>query len=368
MKDEHYKKLIDRYLSRKATKEEIDVFYKLLSEGKIEKLVEEQMECDLPDATGQLKNWYSGYWLKSVAVILLCVTLGGIYYVNDKSKFPTTNQEVGEKPILPAKEKAILTLANGERVELEDRATMIELGGIKAYTSEEGVLEIDLSDYNDVETINSTLQEYNTIETPRGGTYKIVLPDKSVAWLNSDSKIRFPAIFTTTDRRVNVEGEVYFDVAHQEGRPFWVETDRQTIKVLGTQFNLNTYADEPYIKTTLIEGSVEVYYNNLYAKLKPGEQSILDRKNKGVNIVKVDTDNVAAWKEGFFRFDKVDLKTLMRDVARWYDIEVVYHGEVSNDTFVGKISRSEDIEEVIKILKAGRLNIELKGRKLIVLP
>ena len=189
-----------------------------------------------------------------------------------------------------------------------------------------------------------------------------MLPDGTKVWLNAASSIKFPSKFTGEERNIEVTGEVYLEVAKNAKQPFFVHTNKETIQVLGTSFNVNAYNDEEAEKTTLIEGSIKVQSQ----LLKPGEEAVVN-SNATVNVQTVNTDNTISWVKGYFYFDKSDIKTILRQISRWYDVEVVYTGEVPGDLFIGKIERNISLAGIIRFLEQNNVKVRLEGKKLIVL-
>jgi transmembrane sensor len=209
---------------------------------------------------------------------------------------------------------------------------------------------------------------YNTISTPRGGQFEVALPDGTKVWLNAASSLRFPTAFTGKERDVELTGEAYFEVAKNKDLPFHVTSAGQVIEVLGTHFNINAYTDEKSIKTTLFEGSVRVAKNLKSAMLKPGEQSIVS--NDDANTIRiaddVDADEVLAWKNGKFYFNDADVETVMRQVSRWYDVDIEYKGKSSADRFTGNFTRDLNLSKTLKLLEFTGINFKIEGRKIIV--
>jgi ferric-dicitrate binding protein FerR (iron transport regulator) len=209
---------------------------------------------------------------------------------------------------------------------------------------------------------------FNTIETPKGGKFQIRLPDGSKVWLNAASSIRFPAKFAGSKRKVELRGEAYFEVAHDESKIFEVNARNQTVQVLGTHFNINAYEDEPSVNTTLLEGSVRIsdVRTNVSQLLKPGEQSQLSEQIEIINLK--NTNEAVAWKDGYFQFDEADIKTVMRQIERWYDVSVVYEGNLPNYRFAGEIERNLSLLQVLKVLEKTNVHFRLEGREVIVMP
>jgi transmembrane sensor len=231
---------------------------------------------------------------------------------------------------------------------------------------------------------NQDAVAWNTISTPRGGQYQVVLPDGTKVWLNAVSSLRFPAGFTGKERIVELTGEAYFEVkpltpkGENEKMPFVVKIvtpdgNGAQIKVLGTHFNINAYDDEPMIKTTLLEGSVKVSAigNRQSAMLKPGEQVSISQSSQlsqPIPVQTADIEEAVAWKEGRFVFNEASVETVMREIARWYDVEIVYAGKVPAEKFEGEIPRNSNIQEVFKILELSNVHCKIEGRKITVLP
>ncbi|HVK49133.1 MAG TPA: FecR domain-containing protein, partial [Pseudobacter sp.] len=210
---------------------------------------------------------------------------------------------------------------------------------------------------------------FNSMSTPKGRQYNLTLPDGTQVWLNSESSIRYPTVFNGKERRVEVTGEAYFSVSRNNKMPFIVNVDRQAdIQVLGTEFNVNSYANEASINTTLLEGSVRVKANKLSQILTPGQQAQVGQDKK-IRLVKdVDIDKVIAWKNGYFNFNDADLHEIMRQLERWYDIEVVYAKPVQPVEFRGKLERSLSLSQVLEGLQLMQVKFRIEGRKVIIEP
>jgi ferric-dicitrate binding protein FerR (iron transport regulator) len=207
----------------------------------------------------------------------------------------------------------------------------------------------------------------NTLTTPRGGQYEVMLPDGTKVWLNSASSLTYPVTFAGKERRVELTGEAYFEVAKNTSSPFFVKTSGQTVKVLGTHFNINSYEDEKCVKTTLLEGSVVITSdgNKQAVNLKPGQQSVNKAASFDV-INEADIDEAVAWKNGKFLFRNTDLQTVMRQLSRWYDVDVEYQGTIAERHYRGRISRNVPVSQVFEILKTSGINFIINGRTIIV--
>lgn len=299
------------------------------------------------------------------AVLVLCFCAYFLFYQTSlfrKAENPVT-------AILPGNNKAILTLADGSQIVL-DHAT----NGVLASQANSAITKIKDGQllYNAQENMGGNTNEatsYNTVATPRGGQYQVILPDGTRVWLNSASYLRFPTAFKGKERSVELFGEAYFEVAKNPEKPFKLKVRDMHIEVLGTHFNVMAYEDEPLWKTTLLEGKVKVGKGSRNEMLMPGQQARLNKAgNIQVERVEGAVTEAIAWKNGYFSFSRADLQSIMRQVARWYDVEVVYAGKIPNDEYVGEIRRSADIKETLRILELSHLKFSVEGRKITVLP
>ncbi|SEW53841.1 FecR family protein [Chitinophaga arvensicola] len=302
-------------------------------------------------------------WIRYAAAVLLLAGAATVFFLRT-SKTPAP-APVAE--ILPGGNKAILTLGNGKTIALDQAAAEnIAQQGNSRISKLAGGQLIYQSQGNAVTT------EYNTLSTPRGGQYRLVLPDGSKVWLNALSSVRFPAAFTGKERNVTITGEVYFDIAANATQPFQVSiaNNPTRIAVLGTQFNISAYPDEPLIKTTLLQGKVKVS-SEAAVILQPGQQAVLANTpgQQPVSLLKeVDTEAAIAWMNGYFQFQQADVKTVMQQIARWYDVNISYEGKIPDRRFSGEISRSANLSEVLKGLSVSGINFRREGRNIIILP
>ena len=300
-------------------------------------------------------------------IILLSVTL--FFYLKKQQVNQHTNKNTaGYVPtnIAPGRDKATLTLADGTKIELDTagEGVLAAQAGITIRKTAQQVT-YDISAASTAGAPSS----FNIIETPKGGQYQINLPDGTRVWLNAASTLRFPTTFKDHERTVEISGEAYFEVVENKNSPFKVISGNQTIEVLGTQFNINAYNDEGSMETTLVKGSVKISSNGQTSIIKPGEQaSVRTGENYPISIKKIDPETVIAWKNGYFYFNETDLFSLMKQISRWYNIEVVYEKQVKNELFVGKIERSAELSKVLRILELGGIHCKLADRKLIVTP
>jgi transmembrane sensor len=304
-------------------------------------------------------------WRIVAAAAVLLIVLGvGVYKYKATSQRSENKLLARTKPIIPGQNKAVLTLSDGKNIILDEAADgrIADQSGVTITKTKQGEIIYAINNHQ-------TSKAVNQISTPKGGQYQIQLPDGTKVWLNSASSLRYPANFSGLERKVELSGEAYFEVAKNKNMPFKVLTRKQEITVLGTHFNVNGYEDEETIKTTLLEGSVKVKImgSENSALLKPGEQSVYEKS--GLNVVNADLDEVIAWKNGYFLFQDEDIHAVMRKVARWYDIEVVYQGNLSRKHIGGSVSRSKNLNDVLMILKAtDQFNFKIEGRRVTVMP
>lgn len=303
--------------------------------------------------------------LIAAASVLLVATIGLSVWRDVQRREPMP-QSV-QHDIAPGGNRATLTLADGRIIELSGGQDGIVIGDDITYVDGSRVL-------SEPTDMTYMLQ----LTTPKGGEYKVVLPDGSNVWLNSASSLKYPSKFEQDGRRVELDGEAYFDIAPRltvSGNakvPFVVKTRNQEVEVLGTQFNINAYKDEAEIRTTLVEGKVRIARhsdtqdNPKQTVLYPGEQAIFT--DTTIRVHQVDISEFTAWKDGYFYFNDADIYTVMKQFTRWYDIEVRYEIKSHDDRFVGKIPRNVKLRTALDILASAGVNFELRDRLLVVLP
>lgn len=311
--------------------------------------------------------------LTRVAAAALVLLIGATAYLLLKPSPKPVREELAvqeEAPatdIAPGGNKALLTLANGTTIVLDSAAngTLGTQGSIKVEKLDNGLLAYQLNG----KTIGPDDEAfYNTISTPRGGQYQVTLSDGTRVWLNAASSIRFPVAFTGSQRRVEVTGETYFEVAHNAQQPFVVKAASTEVEVLGTHFNINAYADEASIKTTLLEGKVKISApgTSTARYLQPGQQAGIGADGKINVLVNADTEEAVAWIKGRFQFSSADLRSILRQISRWYDVDVEYKGNVDLH-FTGQLTRNENVSSVFEKLQlTGEVRFRIEGRKIIV--
>jgi len=318
-------------------------------------------EDDIPGPVPATGRMASPIIIKRVfryAAILILLLIPSLYFLNKKSPgevaHNSINQPVPTDSIKPGTQKALLTLGDGTVILLDNAANGV--------IAEQGKVKVEKMSNGQVRYLpNGTTAKgekilYNKMSTPRGGQYQLVLPDGSLIWLNAESSITYPAVFAADERRVTITGEVYFEVAKDKTKPFRVVAGDQEVEVLGTHFNINAYADEEHVKTSLLEGSVKVNRH----MLRPGE-AFMNGKVGGTDIVQD-----VAWKNGVFNFNNQSLTQVMRQLARWYNLEVVYPAGIPKKEYGGEIGRNLTMDQVLKGLESSGIHLQLEGRRLMV--
>jgi transmembrane sensor len=305
--------------------------------------------------------------IAAAASIIMCLSIGGYFLLHKRGPQQIAQNQIQE--ILPGGNKAILTLANGQQISLSDakNGKLAYQGSTAINKTANGNVVYNASK-SEIESPKSEIQ-YNTINTPNGGKWNLTLADGTKVWLNAASSIKYPAAFRGSSRQVEITGEAYFEVAHNASKPFRVVSNGQTVEDIGTHFNINAYDDEPAIKTTLTEGRVKISKGDESAILKPGQQAVIQPGDDNITVREADTEEALAWQNGYFRFNNEKIESIMRKLSKWYNVEVVYVGKVSEEGYYGKISQSKSIAEVLKILeKAKGVHFKIEGRKVTVMP
>lgn len=310
-------------------------------------------------------RWNAIRYISTAAVLAICLCTG-IYFSSVYRKAAGVKNSYARQDIAPGGNRATLILADGKKIVLDDKARgkIAEQSGVTVTKTADGQLSFRVSK---VEQVNP--EAYNSIVTPRGGQYQISLPDGTQVWLNASSVLKFPSAFSSAERRVELSGEAYFEVAKNPHQPFKVTTSQQLVEVLGTHFNINSYHNEAATKTVLFEGAVKVSSISSGASkiLKPGQQSIVH--DDVLEVFLADTEEALAWKNGLFIFNNEELESIMRKVSRWYDVDVVYkNDEVRKDVFGGSVSRFGNVSEILRMLEiTGNVHFSIDGNKIIVM-
>lgn len=311
----------------------------------------------------------------AAAAIALCILAAGLYKLWNPPVQQLAEKENQQQrlknDILPGGNKAVLTLADGSQIVLDDvnAGFLASEGNTRISKTKDGQLVYHADAGNPAKET-----QINTISTPRGGQYEVILPDGTKVWLNASSSISFPAVFAAKERKVVLKGEAYFEAAKavsDDGKriPFKVVVNDMEVEVLGTHFNIMAYSDEEAVKTTLLEGAVRLTRNTSQVLLKPGRQAVVYAGSDNIKVQNVDVEEAVAWKNGYFTFNNENIHSVMRKIARWYDVEVEYQGNMAEKDFGGSVSKFENISEVLKMLElTGTVHFNIKERRVLVMP
>ena len=400
-KKDRVSQLMQQYLHSKLTPSEYSEMWELLNDRTDEKGLKEELQMLWQNAKTEpvlipaeewdfkmqlLKNKFieeqiaepaiqkrvvpiNKYWWAAAAVLFVFIS-SAIYYLATTTKTGNGNITKSDSKFsdkkndrLPGGDKAVLTLADGSQIMLDSAANGIlaQQGSTNIVKQQDGQLQYSNAGASTGETT------YNTLSTPPGGQYKLTLPDGSNVWLNAASSLKYPTAFTGNLRKVEISGEAYFEVAKDASRPFKVQLNQMEVEVLGTHFNINGYDDEDAIRTTLLEGSVQITTPNRKDILMPGQQAQVQKTGDIKLINNADLEETMAWKDGNFYFENSDIHTVMRQIARWYDVDVTYKGTVSKH-FLGTISRNVNLSQVLSMLQqTGEVKFTIEGRKVVVM-
>lgn len=386
--------LFKRYLANECSEEEEQIFLDLLGSKKHGQLIRELIATELKGEVGpsfkelplikaelsRVKeniirqigetevarsiSW-SSWWMKAAAVLLFCT--GAVLFVMNKEKKTLIAD------LAPGGNKATLTLADGSKILLDTalKGNLVNQAGVQITKADDGQLVYTIGKGSEVNNRAGILLT-NTISTPRGGQYQVNLPDGTKVWLNAASILKFPLNFLKLkERRVELQGEAYFEVKKDARKPFIVESERQVLQVLGTHFNVNSYRDDRDTKTTLLEGAVKVSPLNgpsaTSAILKPGQQAQISSASGAVKVLNVDASAEIAWKNGLFFFENEPIENIMKQISRWYNVEVVYEENMTGKTVWGSVTRYGNVSKVLSILElTGEIHFKIEGRRITV--
>lgn len=346
-------------LGYEAQKKEIETGFDQLRE-KIDRANEKEFEI-VPGRS------YTS-WLKTsvAASVILILSVGTYIFFQKKSIKDNTQQIAKHVDIVPGQNQATLTLANGRKIIINNnlKGQEIQIGNSIVKISNDSTLSLS------TKTDTKNPLQYNTFSTAKGeqSPFPLRLADGTKVWLNAESSITFPSVFNTRERVVKIKGEAYFDVVHNEKSPFKVMVKGQTIEDIGTTFNINSYDDEPNIRTTLISGSARVITDKGKSVIINPNQMATIISSEQITVARVNAQNAVDWKNGVFMFDKEPLESVMRKIARWYDVDIVYSGnEKIEEVFGGSITRYANVSQVLKVLEVtGDVHFKIEGRKIIV--
>lgn len=355
---------------------EIDVTEKL-TESELETRIKQSIFSTIHKDKKEEKPAFRRYRrFAAAAAILFAIAAGSYLFIvnrsSDRDKLITENRKPAKQDVAPGGDKAVLTLVDGSQIILDSTSNglITNQGNVQVKKLSNGQVVYLI---NGSEITENDAAFYNTISTPRGGQYQVTLADGTKVWLNAASSIRFPVLFTGRERNVEITGEAYLEVAKNREMPFKVKAGKSEVEVLGTHFNVNAYDDEPAIKTTLLEGLVKVTSKTAASAqtpvfLQPGQQSGINKEGR-ISVVKnADVEEALAWKNGRFQFNSADLRTMLRQISRWYDVDVIYKGNVDLH-FTGQLTRNDNVSKVFeKLAMTGEVHFKVEGKKIIVTP
>jgi len=368
MQEQSTKELLEKFENGQCSDEELDIIESWYNQARLpsqNKLTEQELTADVSAIYQVLDNvaansranstlWYR---FAAAASIIIALAVAVYFMIPAAKQLPIVQNHHND--ILPGGNRAVLTLSSGKKIVLTNAKN-----GQLAKEADASINKTADGKVTYITAGTGASEEivYNTMATPMGGQYALTLSDGTLVILNAASSIRYPTHFTGTERRVELTGEAYFEVAHNAAMPFHVISKLQDVKVLGTHFNVNCYDDEPATKTTLLEGSVLI---NGKAKLIPGQQATT--LGQVVQVSDADTELAVAWKNNKFMFDNNDITSIMRMISRWYNVKVDYEGPVVGGKFGGSVSRFEKVSEVLNILElTGKVHFKVEGRRITV--
>lgn len=376
--------LFNRYREGKATAEEQDEYFAMIAaEGRDEQLTQlldnawENFEPGTPvlqeaqrrdmwqgirDTAGistRTRRIHRGYWAAAASLLLLLSVGGYLHYTRPVAKIAVVKPAAD---IMPGSDRAVLTLGNGSTVTLDSTGNQVIAQGDVQIRQQNGQLHYATANA-------ATEMVYNTLTTPRGGKFRIVLPDGSAVWLNAASSLTFPTAFNGNSRVVELRGQGYFEIAPDAKRPFKVKVKDMEVQVLGTSFDIMAYTEEAAVSTTLVQGGVKVVKGNNTQLLQPGQQAVIAAGSQHITVQDANVNQVTAWKNDRFIFNDTDLETILREVARWYDVQIVYTKKPGNEKYNGGLSRHLPLSVVLQLLEDnGNNHFKTDGQKIIVSP
>lgn len=364
--------LLDKYLKANISPDEVNSLLDSLEDDAMRQqwedaiagmLAAQSHTGELPKRRKNSRNYLIKTYAAAAALLALLAT-GVLYFTHNNNPVHTRVAAAAPHPVSPGGNKAILTLADGSQIPLDsaNNGAIAHQGNVQVIKLNNGQLSYKTDNTNNT---TSDQTHYNSLMTPRGGQFMIILPDGSKVWLNAATALRYPTAFRGNTREVQLTGEAYFEIAPNAQMPFIVKVNNMEVKVLGTHFNIMSYPDENNVQTTLLEGAVQVQHDTTALRLHPGQQAYLHGNNMTVKE-HVDVDEIVAWKNGYFHFNHESLPGVMRQISRWYDVEVIYETNIPEREFGGKIERNSSLNDVLKILELSNVHYKIKDRKIII--
>ncbi len=370
---EFYRQLVARYAEGGATEEELEMFFQLLAEGRLDAhlvtamnqfagIAEADETATAPSRIRRLPRWTR---IAAAAILILAAGVGLYTWLKPHPGRSLSNPQIMVIDRSPGTNKAILTLGNGQKIILDTAHN-----GQLARQSGAQIVKLDSGRLVYAATSGRPSQiTFNTLTTPRGGQYQLTLPDGSRVWLDAASSITYPTAFTGKERKVSMTGQAYFEIVHRPGQPFVVNTENISLLDIGTAFNINAYADEPVAKITLTEGAIALKKRGHQLILSPGQQARSAGEEPLSLIRQADIEQTLAWKNGMIKLGGASIQEIMRQLARWYDVDVEFQGNLDQAVFSGIVSRRQNISGLIRILEAtGSVHFSTDNKKIIVKP
>ncbi|QJB35155.1 FecR domain-containing protein [Chitinophaga oryzae] len=380
--------LIARYLNEELSEEETAQLWETLRQGQGQDAWEEALLALLQDKTrhGQadaerMEQIYASIrpadtpeapiarrrrWLYPAAAAVLALIIATAAFWRFRPSPPLAGHTTAPlHQVMPGGNKAVLILADGSTITLDSTANgmLAQQGSVQVVQVGNGLLAYKAGGNHTAGAV-----QYNKLAIPRGGQFRVTLPDGTNVWINAASTLRYPTTFPGADRTVELTGEAYFEVAKMPEKPFHVKAGNMDVLVLGTHFNVMAYTEEAAVHATLLEGAVKIHTAGGGTALRPGQQVRMDQAGQVSVVNNVDVDEIVAWKNGYFQFNHEKLPGVMRQIARWYDVDIAYEGNIPDREFGGKISRNSSIEEVLKILELSKIHFRIEKKKIIVIP
>lgn len=305
-------------------------------------------------------TWWRTY-AAAAAILVLLLAGGAFWYFNQPVTAPGVNNQYAHDEA-PGGNKAVLTLADGTQITLDSARI-----GALAQQGDVNIVKLDSGQLAYQGTgIHGIAMQYNTLTIPRGGQFQLTLPDGTKVWLNSVSSLKYPIAFNGKERVVELQGQGYFEIARQPDKPFRVKVRDMEVQVLGTHFDIMAYEDEQAIRTTLLQGAVQVKQGAATRLLRPGQQAVRDNVTRALSVQPADTDKAIAWKSGFFEFDDADLPAILRQISRWYDVELIDETKGATGLFWGRVNKNLPLSSVLKLLASNGVHFRIEGKKVII--
>jgi ferric-dicitrate binding protein FerR (iron transport regulator) len=360
---------LDRWVEE--SDENMQLFVELTDEENIEAGLADMKRIDTAAAYQKIspkipfrkKKSTGKVWVYAVAASVILLIIAGYFFMPSKNKEKQTTPLAATKnDLLPGSDKAVLTLGNGRKIILQDQ-------GKGAFVYEEGLSVVKL-DSGQIAYNGSDIKKnvWNTLTTPRGGQYAVILSDGTRVWLNAASSLKYPAIFNARERKVELDGEAYFEVTHDKEHPFHVVSKNQDVTVLGTRFNVNAYSDEALVTTSLLEGKIQLTSQHQRSIVQPGEQFSVNVLGLIQKNPMPDMEEATAWRGELFHFKNAGIEEILKQVSRWYDAEIIYEGRVEKH-FNADISRKLPVSQLLNLLeKTGGVHFDIEGKKIKVRP